>query len=419
MKESRTVEFKREASRSFLKTVSAYANFTSGDILFGIDDEGRVIGIPNPESLCHDLENVINDSISPLPRFTLETKAIEGHEIVVLHVFEGRDKPYLYKGKAYRRSNTSDVVVDRLELNRLVLEGQNLSFEEIPSKEQNLTFAVLGEELRNRASVEEVDKDVLKTLRLYSKADGYNNAAAILADKNCFNGIDVVRFGDDMNEIRDRERFIGVSALSQLDGAISLYRRYYQYQLIEGMTRNTHDRIPEEAFREAVANALVHRTWDTPANIQISMEESRVRITSPGGLPTGISLEEYLNGHVSVLRNPILGNVFYRLDYIEMFGTGVARIMSAYNESNVKPMFSVTENSITVELPALDMSHELTNDEKDVLRCFGENRVLSRTDIQRALGISQAKAGRMLNSLISKGRIVKQSAGRATKYRIA
>lgn len=417
MKESRTTEFKRELSKSFLKTVSAYSNFISGDVIFGIDDNGNVVGIDNADSLCLDIENTINDTISPLPRFTLETETLDGKQVIVLHVFEGKDKPYLYKGKAYRRSDTSDVEVDRTELNRLILEGQNLSFEEMPSKKQDLSFKKFVEELGDRANIRNVDVDVFKTLRLCSDEEGYNNAAAVLADKNDFGGTDIVRFGNDINEILDRERLIGVSALSQLDGAISLYRRYYQYERIEGITRDMHARIPEEAFREAVANALVHRMWDVPANIQISMEASLIKVVSPGGLPKEITFEEYLHGHISILRNPILANVFYRLDYIEIFGTGIARIIDAYDGFDKKPAFSATDNTITIELPVIDGISKLNSDEEKAFRCFGENRILSRKDVERMLGISQAKAGRLLNSLIDKGVITKQSNGRATKYR--
>ncbi len=419
MRESKTIEFKRDLSRSFLKTVSAYANFVSGDILFGVGDDGEVIGVGDTDSFCRDLENMINDSISPMPRFTLETRTRGGRDVVVLHVFHGKDKPYLYKGKAYRRSDTSDVEVDRIELNRLVLEGQNLSFEEMPSKNQALSFAALGRKFRERAHVENLDADVLKTLRLYSDSDGYNNAAAILADDNDLFGIDIVRFGSNADQILDRERVSGVSALRQLDEAMSMHRRYYQYERIEGATRNAHERVPEEAFREAVANALVHRAWDTPANIQISMDETRIKVASPGGLPPGISAEEYLTGHVSVLRNPILAGVFFRLDYVEIFGTGIGRIMAAYEGRDARPEFDISDNAITITLPVLGLPQELTADELRVLKGFNGNRILSRLEVQREQELSQAKAGRVLNSLIAKGKIVRELRGRATKYRLA
>ena len=169
--------------------------------------------------------------------FTLETKDMQGHSVVVLHVFEGLDKPYFYKGKVYKRHDTADREVDRTELKRLIREGQNLSFEEEPARDQEISFDVLSRSLTERANLKNVDEDVLKTLRLYSSKGVFNNAAAILGDVNSFPGVDIVRFGDGISEILDRERFIGVSALSQLEGALGFYRRYYQYERIEGISQ--------------------------------------------------------------------------------------------------------------------------------------------------------------------------------------
>ncbi len=418
MRETKTLEFKREVSRAFLKTVSAYANFGTGEILFGVDDDGNVVGVTNPEKTCLEVENYVNSSLKPIPRYTLDIRKMNDRRVVALTVYEGHDKPFYYRGKAYRRSDTADVEVDRLELNRLVLIGQNLSFEEVRSHQQNLTFDALGSELRERIGVETVDADILKTLNLYSDADGYNNAAAVMADENEFAGIDLVRFGESEREILDRERYTGVSALKQLHAALSMYRKYYQYERVDGTRREAHELVPEEAFREAIANALVHRLWDSPANIQVSLSAEDIRITSPGGLPTDISFEEYVGGHVSILRNPIIGTVFYRLDYIEMFGTGIARIQASYKDATVAPKFFASDNLLTVELPVLRYTGSLSTGESTVLECFRKGRLLTRGEVQEASGMGRARAIRALNALINKGYLRKVGSGRATHYEL-
>lgn len=416
MKESRTLELKREVSRTFLKAVSAFANFGTGEVWFGVDDDGTVTGLEDPKAASLVIENAINDSLSPRPRYTLDTKTENGASLVVLRVFEGGDKPYLYRGKAYRRSDTADVEVDRTELNRLILEGQNRSFEEARSELQDLTFEALKREMLERAEVADVNENVLRTLRLYSTDEGFNNAAAVLADVNRFPGIDIVRFGASVNEILDRQRCTGVSALAQLSSALEMHDRYYRYEKIEGMTREMRERVPMEAYREAVANALVHRLWDVSANIQISMDDSGITVTSPGGLPKGISEREYLQERVSILRNPIIGNVFYRLDYIEAFGTGIERIRKAYEPFGATPTFSVTENLIVVRLPVTDVVANASEDELAVLACFTEGRMLSRQEVEDSSGFNRAKAVRLLNSLVSKNRLRRMGGGRATRY---
>lgn len=90
-----------------------------------------------------------------------------------------------------------------------------------------------------------------------------------------------------------------------------IYRQYYQYELIEGERREAVERIPEKAFREALANALIHRQWDVNAHMQIAMYHDRIEIISPGSLPEEISEYEYWERQVSFLRNPIMAEVFF------------------------------------------------------------------------------------------------------------
>ena len=144
-----------------------------------------------------------------------------------------------------------------------------------------------------------------------SKDKKYNNAAALLSDENDFYGIDMARFGNSINEIMDRETIEKTSVLKQYDAAVSMIKRYYQYEEISGIERKKIDLIPENAYREAIANSLIHRDWSINSHIRILMFRDRIEIKSPGGLPKGITADEYVNGDISCLRNPILGNVFF------------------------------------------------------------------------------------------------------------
>ena len=146
MRESRTLEYKESITNTFLKTVSAFANYGSGEIIFGITDDGRIIGIRDPKASCLDIENRINDSIDPVPEYTLSVN--EKTSVITLKVQEGLHKPYMYKAKAYRRNDSATIAVDRLELARLILEGQNTSYEELPASDQSLSFQILEEKLK-------------------------------------------------------------------------------------------------------------------------------------------------------------------------------------------------------------------------------------------------------------------------------
>ena len=414
MKESKELELKLTITNTFLKTVSAFSNYNTGKIIFGIDDNGKIIGLENIEELCLDLENKINDNISPKPdfRFIKDTKK----NIITLIVEEGLNKPYLYKGKAYKRNDTSTVEVDKVELNRLTLLGLNQYYEELKARKQDLEFKVLKKELEEKLSLKNFSKDVLKTLNLYDDKNAYNNAAELFADKNSFSGIDIAKFGKSIDEILDRNLFVNISIISQFQKTLEVFNRYYKYEQILGSERIKKELIPEKAFRETIANALIHRTWDVNSNIRISMYEDKIEVSSPGGLPSGISEKEYLNGQISQLRNPILANIFFRLKYIEMFGTGIRRINESYKNYAVKPAFEIFENSIKITLPIITTKLFLTTDEKIVMDILEKGAILSSSEILKMTEFKKDKLNRLLKKLIQKNYIDVIGNGRGTKY---
>jgi len=416
VKESRNLEYKENInSNTFMKTVSAYANYGTGEIVFGITDDGRKTGVLNPVDACLNLENKINDSLKPVPDYKIE---IREESLIVLTVYEGIYKPYLYKGKAYKRNDSSTIEVERLEYNRLILEGCNQSFEETVSIDQNLIFQQLEKKFIDTMGITKLNIDILKTLELYSDKNGFNNAAALLADKNSFKGIDIIRFGDSIDEIMDREFFDGISVISQLEKSTQMFWKYYQYEKIEGSERKIIDKVPEKAFREAIANALVHRMWDINAAIKVSMYSDRIEISSPGGLPAAISEEEYLNGQISILRNPIIGNVFFRLKYIEKFGTGILRINRAYANALIKPSYQIFSNSIKVILPVISTDYNLNETEKMLLTFLKNRNNLTRKEIEKLSGMEKTKIIRGLNNLIQKNIVQREGNGRGTRYKI-
>ena len=413
MRETATLEFKQQLSKSYLKTVSAYANYGTGKIIFGIADDGTPVGLADPQDTCLRIEHAINDSIDPVPRFEL---AIEGDtRTVTLTVHEGPDKPYLSSGRAYRRTDTSTVEVSRLEYGRLVLTGEHVSFDALVAKEQDLAFGHLEKELASKLGLKPLDQNSLISLELMTPSGKYCNAAALLADSNHFPGIDIARFGESINIINARHTFEHMSVLEQMQRTLEVFDTYYAYEEIVGFERIAKTLVPREAFREAIANALVHRCWDVRANIKVGMFADRIEITSPGGLPAGITEELYLAGGPSVARNPILANVFFRLGHIERFGTGIPRILDEYAHETVSPSFALRDSSITVMLPVTVLEN-VTLDEEAILAVLAKGSALTRSQISEKTQLSKSKAIRTLNALVEKGLVTKVGEGRSVRY---
>ena len=414
MRETRILEFKETITNSFLKTVSAFSNYDGGTIFFGIDDNGNVKGLPDVKQACLDIENKINDSISPQPNYTLEIQ--NNDQTIKLTVKSGLQKPYLYKSKAYKRNDTATIEVDTLEFSRLILDGKNIRFEELPCKDQELSFEFLHRKLKESIQIETFNQDTLKTLNLYDNVNGFNNAAGLLADKNHFPGIDIVKFGENISIIQKRSTFENTSVLDAYEKAIDVFRDYYQYEVIQGADRKKIEKIPEAAFREAIANALIHRVWDVESQIRVLMFDDRIEIVSPGGLPSGITVEEYLSGKLSVLRNRNLANVFYRLGFVEIFGTGITRIKQLYEEALIKPDFEVSENAIRMVLPIFEKNANLTEDEKTIYKILSKTMLKPISEIAPYAPFGKSKTTQLLKNMGQKGVITVKGKGRGTKY---
>ena len=413
MHETKKLEFKETITNTFLKTVSAFSNYDGGEIFFGIDDNGNVKGMPNVRQSCLDIENKINDSISPQPDYTLEKQS---DNTIKLTVKGGVQKPYLYKSKAYKRNDTATIEVDTLEFSRLILEGKNIRFEELPCKEQMLTFEILNQKLKENIQINNFNKDTLKTLNLYDDNNGYNNAAGLLADNNHFPGIDIVKFGQNISIIQKRATFDNISVLDVYDKTLDVFRDYYRYEVIQGAERKNIEKIPEAAFREAIANALIHRVWDVESQIRVLMFDDRIEIISPGGLPSGITEEEYLSGKLSVLRNRNLANVFYRLGFVEIFGTGITRIKQLYEAGLRKPDFEVSENTIKIKLPVFEENMNLTEDERTVYKILSKTVLKPISEITPYVSFGKSKTIQILKDLSQKGIVTVEGKGRGTKY---
>lgn len=292
---------------------------------------------------------------------------------------------------------------------------ENGSYDSLPAPDQDLSFEFLKRTFQRDLGISDLTRDTLITLNLYEQSSGYTIAGELLADRNTFRGIDMVRFGSDINTMRERVIYEKESILREYEESITKYQQYYQYEQVVGVYRQKFELIPEDAFREALANALVHRNWAINAQIKVAMFDDRIEITSPGNLPQGLSKESYLNGEISVLRNPIIANIFFRLKIIEQFGTGIQRILTSYSDSTIQPQFFVSENSVKIILPIIQNEASLTGDLKLVYDSL-QSSPLATSDLMQVTGFSRSKLVKLLNELIAQGYAVKSGRGRSTKY---
>lgn len=414
-REGKFLEYKMGPTKSYLKTVSAFANYGTGRIVFGVSDDRQVVGIKDPDKVALDLENQINDNITPNPDYTI---SIDAQDLITITVRKGRNTPYCYRGTAYKRNDSSTIAVSDYEYRNLVLRGSNLTFTELPfSGNGSLNFSCFSRQFEARLGIRPVYPDTYITLEIFSQEGGFTNAAALLSDDNPFPGIDIVQYGESRTRILDRITLEKMSVLEMLEQAEIIFRRLYTYETIEGFDRILREKIPVSCFRELIANAIIHREWLINSRIKVEMYPDRLYVLSPGGLPDGLSREEYLSDrHLSFLRNRSLSLVFLKLGKVESLGSGIPMIREAYASSPLQPVFEVSDSSVTTMLPAMDSTGQLTPEQERLYSLIRDLQPVSSKRLLEKSGLARSTQTRLLNGLIEKQMIVRTGSGPAVRY---
>lgn len=427
--ETEIVELKLEVVDDICKEVTAFANTKGGTIYVGVQNDGEVIGVENADKVILRINNMIRDSIKPdVTMFVgYETKQIDEKQIVAVTVQKGTDRPYYLGSKGlkpsgvYVRNGTSTDPATDTAIRRMIKETDGDHFEDMRSLEQNLTFeSARAEFLQCKVPF---DAAKMQTLGMVS-ADGiYSNVAMLLSDQ-CSSTIKAATFaGTDKGQFQDRREFSG-SLFRQLEEMYAyLDLRNRTKSIIKGLYRTDIRDYPEEALREALLNSLVHRDYAFRASTLISVYDDRIEFVSVGGLPTGIALEDILLG-LSVCRNPKLAAVFYRLKLIEAYGTGMPKIMKAYDGSGLTPKIEVTANAFKITLPNRNAEQNQqpaaplpTENEKKILAFVDAHGFVVRSDVDTLLGVSQATANRILKRMVTKGLLYQEGSGKKTTYK--
>ena len=172
-------------------------------------------------------------------------------------------------------------------------------------------------------------------------------------------------------------------------------------------------------LREALMNCLVHRDYSYRASTLISVYDDRIEFVSIGGLPDGVGTDDIMLGF-SICRNPKLAAVFYRLNLIEAYGTGMPKIMRAYQNCGRKPKIEVTNNAFKITLPNCNADVEAdtasNSQEQKVIEYLKTHERITRKEVDVLLGISQSTSSRLLKRMLAEGTICQEGGGRRIRY---
>jgi ATP-dependent DNA helicase RecG len=374
--EATEYEFKREANldkpKKWLKSVSAFANGIGGSIYFGVEDSGEPSGLADAQALANRISALVNGRIEPQVLFTLEPFTERGRDILRLEVCASKNTPIYCKAEgtreAYYRLGNESVPASPQILNELILKGRNQTFDALETQYllADYSFSLFESTYRQVAKLRiERPKD-FHSFGLLGDNEKLTLAGALLADISpiyqsrafCtrWNGLDKT---SGLGEALDDEEFSG-NILSLLNDS----EKFVRLNSKTKWHKNGHGHVdlpdyPIDAVHEALVNALVHRDYSViGSEIHVDMYDDRLEIASPGGMPSGKLIQNLDIGKVSsARRNPIICDVFSRLQLMERRGSGLLKIANKFPDDR-QPQFYSDESVFITTLQNLNYSAE-------------------------------------------------------------
>ncbi len=423
--ETENIEFKLQFTDELYKEVIAFANTDGGVIYIGIDNNGNAVGIDNVDENYTRITNGIRDAI--MPDVTMFVKyTIQENRVVRITVGEGSYKPYYLKAKGLKpngvfvRQGTSSVSASPEQIRAMIKESDGDTFESMRSMEQELTFKSAKEAFK-RYNIE-FSKTKYRALGITTQADElYSNLALIISDQ-CAHTTKVAVFADEENtKFRDSKEF-GGSIFEQLDNTYAYLTLCNKtVATFKGLERIEKVDYPEEALREALLNALVHRDYSFSGSIIINVNDKEMEFISIGGLLPGLSPDDIRSG-ISQPRNKNLADIFHRLHLIESYGTGIRKIYNLYANCSEQPRIEVTSNTFKIILPNMNraMPKEsetvVTAQMQKILDYIEENGQITELEIQELLGLKKTRAFILAKQMRDEGLIRVEGRGDSKKY---
>lgn len=432
--ESERVEYKSQMADDIYKEVIAFANTDGGVIYIGVDDRGNPVGIEDVDETYTRLTNGIRDAIAPdvtmFVRYVLQK-----NRVIRIEVGEGSYKPYYLKSRGmkpsgvYVRQGASSVQASSEQIRRMIKQSDGDNFEDDRCLEQDLTFDAAKAAFERYGVAFSVEK--YRALGI-TQNDVFTNLALLLSDQ-CHHTTKIAVFSDELcTEFRDSKEF-GGSIFRQFEASIHYLALCNKtVSTIKGVIRTDKQDYPEEAIREALLNALVHRDYSFSGSIIINVNDSKMEFISLGGLLPGLSAEDIRIG-VSQPRNKKLAEIFYRLRLIESYGTGIRRIFKLYEGCSVQPIIEATANAFKIVLPnmntsgapvksapeaAVKASAPITPQMKAVMDYLSEYGEMTDDELQDLLNVKKTRAYLLTRQMNENGLLEIIGKGAAKKYRL-
>ena len=426
MIENQETEFKREYTDDLKKEVVAFLNTNDGTIYIGLNDDGSICGLADIDVTMQKISSSLRNAILPdcTRFFHMEACEERGKYYLRLNVVKGTHTPYYLSEKGMRpsgvyiRVGNTTVQASEDMIRELLRGAASEKFEEKKAYRQDLTFQVAQRVFDERKV--EFGTQQMRTLGLLNAEGFYTNLALLLSDQ-CEHTIKCAIFEDTTKQVfKDRKEFCG-SLFEQVDRVLEYLNVYNKTASVIGdKLREDTREYPPTAIREAILNAVVHREYSYSGSTFVNLYEDRLETMSLGGLPDGISLEAVRLG-ISQPRNRNLANIFYRLNYIEAYGTGIPRIYGYYRNTGKEPAITIVKGAFQICLPNLlyeaDIQTKPRNShEQKILKYLEDHKTISKEEAAELIGTKEPRAYIVLRAMAEKGLLSVERQGKKFVY---
>lgn len=424
--------------KSWCKSVSAFANTSGGILIFGVADDGAVIGLADAERDAETISEIIKNRLSPIPEFTLEFNTSKDEKrLIILRICKGEETPYYYSAdgvtEAYIRIGNESVPADSTDLKRLVMRGKNTSFDSLVSTYDigDYSFTKLKERFKIWTGRSFEEKSYV-SMGMVTDNGKLTNAGALLADESpirwsrvfCTHWNGKTKSGGIVDAF-DHAEYSG-SLISLLNDAESFIMN--NTKTIWKKLPNSRLELPEYVHRsyfEALVNALIHRDYlINGSEVHVDIFDDRMEIYSPGGMPDGTVIQDRnIQAIPSMRRNPVIADIFARLGYMERSGSGLGKIRSSYEvsanfETGKEPVFYSDRSQFLVTLCNLnyrdgDMvkdssenassASEINLRQDQILQTMLSAHKYSLGEVADKVGLKETMAKILLDDLVEKG----------------
>ena len=333
--------------KSWLKSVSAFANGIGGALLFGVSNDEVLVGLSDVRLTSEKISEMIKTKMDPIPQVILENHTEDGKGFIVLKVFPGQETSYYYIADgnriAYVRVGNESIPADATALKRLVLRGTNMTYDSIvsPYMYRDFSYTKLRSVYRQRTGAELTDSDFI-SFELADENGKLTNAGALLADDSpirhsrlfCTRWYGLDKASGVMDALDDKEYSGSLVSLLQ-NGTEFVKNNTKKRWKKTGTGRVEMPEYPEQAVHEALVNALIHRDYmETGSEVHIDIFDDRMEIYSPGGMLDGSIVQNLDTDHVaSKRRNPVIADIFSRMHFMERRGSGFRKIKADYRNA--------------------------------------------------------------------------------------